>query len=155
MKCFPRYFILASLIGLMSCTPKEKIVKPDYIPKIHSEFHFHTQALLADILDEAKKENKGVFLDIYTDWCLPCKMMDEEVFSDKDLGKYYRDNFICYKVDAEKANGPDLVFLYDVQVYPTLLFLDHNGRVLIRKKGAAFQSEMYDLADEAMSLFPE
>ncbi|NNF20813.1 MAG: thioredoxin fold domain-containing protein, partial [Saprospiraceae bacterium] len=93
--------------------------------------------------------------DIYTDWCLPCKMMDEEVFSDKELGKYYRDNFICYKVDAEKANGPDLVFLYDVQVYPTLLFLDHNGRVLIRKKGAAFQSEMYDLADEAMSLFPE
>ena len=149
--------LLFSVLCLISfsCSSKKKISEVENRPGLETEFHFHIDTELSAILDLAKKENKGVFVDIYADWCLPCKLMDEEVFEDKDLGKFYRDNFICYKVDAERANGPDLVFLYDIQAYPTLLFLDHNGRVLVRKMGAAFHTEMYRLADEALLNFPE
>ena len=49
-----------------------------------------------------------------------------------------------------KKNGPELSMLYQVYAYPTLLFLDTNGRVLARKDGAAYHSELKDLADSAI-----
>lgn len=153
---FYRYcFSIFCLTIILSCSTPKKINESEYIPTPESAFSFHTDAELGEILDLAKEDNKVVFVDIYAEWCLPCKLMDEEVFSDQKLGEYFRDNFISYKVDAEKDNGPDLVLLYDIRAYPTLLFLDHNGRILVRKLGAAFHTEMYRLAEEALSRLPE
>ena len=111
---------------------------------------FVSSSTLSDVLDEAKKQNKLVFVDMYTTWCLPCKMMDENVFTDRNLGKFMGDNFLSYKVDAEKGTGPDLAFVYNVKVYPTLLFLDANGRVLQRQEGSATQSELRSMGEQAL-----
>ena len=77
--------------------------------------------------------------------------MDEDVFTDKAVSALMNDNFISYKVNAEKDNGPNLALLYQVNVFPTLLFLDKDGKVLVRKEGAAYQTEMKSLAEEAMA----
>lgn len=104
---------------------------------------------LMPVLEAAKAENKLVFVDFYTTWCLPCKLMDEDVFTDQEFGTFMNDNFINYKIDAEKGGGPDLALVYQVMVFPTLLFLDSNGRVLVRKDGAAYQTELRKLAAQA------
>ena len=107
---------------------------------------------LTSVLEMATEKDKLVFVDFYTTWCLPCKMMDEDVFPDKGISELFNDNFVSYKVDAEKANGPNLALLYQVNVYPTLLFLDKDGNVLVRKEGSAYHTELRNLAEEAMSL---
>lgn len=106
---------------------------------------------LTAVLDMAASKEKLVFVDFYTTWCLPCKLMDEDVFTDKGISQLMNDNFINYKIDAEKGNGPNLALLYQVNVFPTLLFLDEKGRVLVRKEGAAYQTELRSLAEEAMA----
>nr|MBP9044561.1 DUF255 domain-containing protein [Spirochaetota bacterium] len=54
-------------------------------------------------MDLAKKEGKGVIMFFYTDWCIYCKMMDSEVFSDAVVSSFMNENFINIKVNPEKS----------------------------------------------------
>ena len=108
----------------------------------------HTDKL-TEALERAKAEDKMVFIDFYTSWCLPCKLMDEDVFTDKAFGDYMNEHFISVKINAEQGNGPNLAALYQVKSYPTLLFVDLNGRVKSRKEGAAYQTELRRMGNEA------
>ena len=44
----------------------------------------------AEVLEMAKKQNKLVFIDIYTSWCGPCKHMADNVFPQAKVGEYYK-----------------------------------------------------------------
>ena len=114
-------------------------------------FDFKDAQNLTEVIDASVLEGKLVFLDVYTDWCLPCKMMDEDVFSDKELGDFFNENFISYKVNAEKGKGSQIAELYQVPGYPTLLFLDNKGRILVKKIGVAYHDELRSLAESAIS----
>lgn len=116
-----------------------------------STVKFDKSAKLSNVLDKATAEGKLVFVDFYTSWCLPCKMMDQDVFTDQQVIKFLNENFISYKVNAEKGNGVNLAFIYDVQAYPTLLFLDGKGKVLEKKIGAAYQSELMAMGNRALA----
>ncbi len=105
---------------------------------------------LQPLLDQAKAENKLIFLDFYTTWCLPCRVMDEEVFSLASTGAAIDKNFISYKVNAEKGNGPTLSTVFNVYAYPTLLFLDADGNILKRKDGSLSNSSFLNLAESAL-----
>lgn len=106
---------------------------------------------LSDVLDDAARQNKLVFVDFYTTWCLPCKLMDQDVFTDKNVAKFLNDNFLSYKVNGEKGNGPNLAFVYQVQAYPTLLFMDAKGVVIEKKVGAAYQTELMEMGRRALN----
>lgn len=86
-----------------------------------------------DIVALAKKENKLIFMDIFTEWCGPCKKMSSEIFTLKDVGDYYNKNFINYKIDAEKGEGLILAQQYNVQAYPTLIFINPKDESIITK----------------------
>lgn len=49
-----------------------------------------------------KKEQKKIFIDVYTDWCGWCKRMDNSTFKNKDVIKYMNDNFYAVKFNAEQ-----------------------------------------------------
>ena len=101
---------------------------------------FRTEAW-NEILSEAKQQNKVVFVDMYTSWCGPCKVMERDVFSQPEVGKYYNENFICYKLDAEKGEGIDLVEEYGVTGYPTYLFVNGDGQLLYNFSGVRTTKE--------------
>lgn len=46
------------------------------------------------ILKKAKKEKKLIYLDAYTTWCGPCKMMKKNIFPDEAVGKFYNQHFV-------------------------------------------------------------
>lgn len=85
-----------------------------------------------ELLAEAKKQQKLIFVDVYTDWCAPCKVMDAEIFPMQSVGDAYNPLFINYRLDAEKGEGIKLAVKYAVKSYPCYLFLDETGNVLDR-----------------------
>ncbi|ARK13622.1 thioredoxin family protein [Fibrivirga algicola] len=97
-----------------------------------------TSARWADILKKAKAENKLIFLDAYASWCGPCKMLQKNVFTQKTVGDYFNKKFINVKMDMEKGEGPALAQMYPLEAYPTLLFINGNGRVV--KKAIGYMS---------------
>ena len=58
-----------------------------------------------DALDAAKEEDKIIFVDAYAKWCGPCKRMAKEVFTKKEVGTFFNDNFINIKLDMEESHG--------------------------------------------------
>lgn len=90
----------------------------------------------AEILAKAKKQNKYVFLDAYTTWCGPCKWMDKNVFPTAEAGEYFNKNFVNAKIDMEKGEGLDIAKQYNVQAYPTYLYVDGDGNLVHRVVGS-------------------
>lgn len=147
-----RILLLLTFAFFASCNSSKKATNKEVSPYT---FDFINAETLSDAIEAADENDKLVFLDIYTDWCLPCKVMDEEVFTNKKLGEYFNSHFVSYKVNAEIGTGSMIADLYDVNGFPTLLFLDLNGRILVKNQGSVDYREMYDLADEALALNTE
>ncbi len=105
------------------------------------------------------KNPKKIFVDMYTSWCGPCKMMDRNTFTNKDVITYINANFYAVKFNAEgnevikdnkrtfsnpgynpakakKRNSQHQFTKYmGVRAYPTVLFLGEDGNLINRVKG--------------------
>ena len=90
-----------------------------------------------EVLEEAGRQSRLVMVDVYTDWCGPCKVMDMEVFTREDVGGFFNDHFVNYKLNAEDdgQRGPELAEKYQVQGYPFFLFIDNDGELVHRGVG--------------------
>lgn len=75
----------------------------------------------------AEKEKKMKMLYFYTDWCGWCKKMEKEAFTDKELTGFL-DKFIKVKINGDKDKQTTQKFA--VTGYPTLVFTDHEGKVI-------------------------
>lgn len=104
-----------------------------------------------DVLAEAKRQNKPVFVDIYTTWCGPCKMMAKQAFPDPKVGEKFNANFISYQIDAEKGEGISIAKRYAVDAYPTSLYVAANGDLIHRVIGYGGIKGMLDEADKAIA----
>ncbi|MEE9438014.1 MAG: thioredoxin family protein [Saprospiraceae bacterium] len=100
-------------------------------------------------LEKAKSEDKLVFIDAYTTWCGPCKWMSKNVFTDSDIGTYFNEKFVNMKIDMEKGEGKSISDRYDVVSYPTLLFVDGDGKIIHRSIGSRPVADFLDLGKAA------
>lgn len=82
--------------------------------------------------DQAKNENKKLFLDFETTWCGPCKIMDKLVYTADDVVKS-AENIIAVKIDGDEH--PELTKRFGVNAYPTLILLASDEQVIDRKVG--------------------
>ena len=92
---------------------------------------------LDEAIQAAKSENKLVFIDFYTTWCGPCKMMMKNVFPQPKVGEYFNNKYVCIKLDAEKE-GKEVAGRFQVKAYPTFVVLDTDEKVLLKKEGGNF-----------------
>lgn len=96
--------------------------------------HFY-DGLWQQVLLEASRSQKPVFIDFYTTWCGPCKRLQQEAFPHPRVAAFYNQHFINYKVDAEKGEGVSLAKKYEIHVYPTLVFIEPSGKEIYRTAG--------------------
>ena len=94
-----------------------------------------TEGSWKEVLSKAKAENKLIFIDVYTSWCGPCKMMAAETFPLKEVGDVFNAHFINYKIDAEKGEGIAIAKKFDVRAFPTYLFVNGDGELVYRVVG--------------------
>lgn len=94
--------------------------------------------------EQAKTENKPIFLDCYTSWCGPCKMMANNVFTLEAAGDYFNKNFVCVKIDMEKGEGPAIGKQYGVDAYPTFLIINADGKLMHKLVGAMSLEELIE-----------
>ncbi|MFN8357996.1 MAG: thioredoxin family protein [Spirosomataceae bacterium] len=88
-----------------------------------------------DLLKEAKRTHKAIFLDFMATWCGPCRQMEQETFSNSGVATYANERYLAYKVDIDWFAGMDIAEKYGVKQYPTIVFLDAQGKYMGRIKG--------------------
>jgi len=94
---------------------------------------------------QALNSGLPIFVDLYAEWCRPCKNMDAEVFSKETVGDFMNDNFVALKIDIDSETGRAVARKYDVRSVPTFLVLDTDGNLLGRTSGA--RTEQQFIAD--------
>ena len=98
----------------------------------------------------AKENPKPMFIDVYTDWCGWCKVMDKKTFSKPEIAAYMNEHYYNVKLDGEgketiNFQGHSFKYVASVQrgyhelaaallqgklSYPTVVFLDENQNML-------------------------
>lgn len=91
--------------------------------------------LFKDAMAKAKQTNKLVFLDCYTSWCGPCKMMSNTVFPQEKVGAYMNPRFVNIKIDMEKGEGVELAKRLQISAYPTFIIFNGDGNEIGRFLG--------------------
>lgn len=105
-----------------------------------------------EALEAQKKDPKPIFMDVYTNWCGPCKMLDSNTFQDANIAEFISKNYYAVKFNAEgnetinfkglKYTNPNFVadkagrnsvhefsIFLEVRGYPTMIIFDANGEV--------------------------
>lgn len=108
---------------------------------------------LKEALAKAKAENKIVFIDIYATWCGPCKMLSRDVFVDENLGQFMNEHFVNVKLDGEKEDGERLMIDFDLNSYPTMLFISPDMENLNKIVGFVDAEKIE--AEARAVIFPE
>jgi thioredoxin-related protein len=106
-----------------------------------------------EALAAQEKNPKKILMDAYTTWCGPCKMMDKNTFTNKDVVNFVNKHFYPVKFDAE---GTEEVLYKDfnytnpnhdpnrkgrnsqhfltnalkISGYPSLVFFDEKSNVI-------------------------
>jgi thiol-disulfide isomerase/thioredoxin len=84
------------------------------------------EGTFSQMLEKAKSENKILMVDFFTDWCKWCVELDLKVYSDAEVALFANNNFINFKIDAEKGEGVGLKEKYQIPGYPTIVFLKND-----------------------------
>ncbi len=93
---------------------------------------------------------KGVIIDFYADWCIPCKELDALTFSDENVIKL-SENFLNLKADMTKSLDPEVENLrrkYNILGVPTVLILDSNLNEIHRITGFVNATEFSKLLND-------
>ena len=88
--------------------------------------HFENQTV-----EQLLEAGKPIFIDFYADWCAPCKQLDRETFTDKDVMTTAQ-SFTMLKVDCTKPDAATQAFMNQFKVtgMPTLVFISGSGKQL-------------------------
>ena len=111
------------------------------IDKTESELIFKKISSVKDLNSHLNnKKNKITFLDVYADWCIECKLMEQKTFRDADIEKILK-NYLLIKIDVTNNSKDDLELLEYLSILgpPAYKFFSADG---IELKGFSIQGYM-------------
>ena len=109
----------AAAIAIVMALPKKIEAEIPWQP-------YSEQALL-----EAERAGKGVIVDTFADWCIPCKELDQSTFTNAAV-KTEAERFVTLKLDLTRSDrGSEAARAKDrfgIRGVPTVIFLDGAGK---------------------------
>jgi thiol:disulfide interchange protein len=124
----------AMVLAFLPGTKNNQPVKTVNIPVEEKGIQF-MEPNWSKALAEAKKQNKPIFLDAYTSWCGPCRMLKKNTFTDKAVGEFFNKNFINIALDMERGDGIAVAEKYGIAAYPTLIITDADQKSVSISEG--------------------
>lgn len=103
-----------------------------------------------ETFSQAKRSGKYIFVDAYTTWCGPCKLLKSTTFRDKNTAAFFNENFVSYAVDMEKGEGVGLAEKWEVTAYPALLFFSPEGKMVLRQTGYVDGKKLIEFGKQAL-----
>lgn len=104
----------------------------------------------AEALAKAQSEERLIFVDAYAAWCGPCKRMAAQTFPDPKAGEFFNANFVNMKIDMEKPENAEFARKYPVGSYPTLMFIDATGKIVLKEVGAKNVDQLIETGRKAL-----
>ena len=119
-----------------------------------------------EALELQKKTPKKIMMDVYTNWCGPCKMLDKNTFQKKEVADYVNKHYYAVKFNGEgnesvnykektfsnpkynpanakrRNSAHDLTRYLQVSAYPTIVFFDDKGEVIAPIRGYQKPSQL-------------
>ncbi len=127
-----------------------------------SEIEFKNEMTWNAIREKAKSLRKYIFLECYATWCVPCKLMDNETYSNIAVGQYFNEHFISARVQIDTSKNDDdltkmwyedantIKKLYKVELVPSFLFFSPDGELVHRAMGYKDTMEIINIAKSAL-----
>ena len=109
----------------------------------------------AKAVAEARKQKKLIFIDAYTSWCGPCRMLKQNTFTDKAAGEYFNKHFVNIALDMEKGDGIAFAEKYQVRVYPTLMIMDPDQRSVSTSEGYINPGQLIEFGKYVVNKLPK
>ncbi len=85
----------------------------------------------------ATQEGKLLFIDLYAPWCGPCRVMDNEVFSRREVGDFFAQHFVAAKYNVDRPTGSQLMRRHGRGAIPLYLVFSTDGELLGRIEGSS------------------
>ena len=76
-----------------------------------------------------------LFVDVYADWCGPCKVMDREVYTDPSVAEYMNSNYVSVRMDGETDYGRIYASEQKLEGYPSMFIFSDDGERVSRIMG--------------------
>jgi thiol-disulfide isomerase/thioredoxin len=144
---FTQILVVISFLFAVPLVAQNEVSKEPKTPKfpITDEGVVFFKGSFKDALKKAAAEKKFVFIDVYTDWCKPCKMMAAEAFSHPDISDKMNAFFINFKANPETGHR-DIASRYGVNAFPTTIIVDSTGGLIAKNTGyggvGAFENQL-------------
>jgi len=131
-----RTFALLAVAGLALCArpaAADMGARADSLLRLESRVRWEPGAP-ESALARARRDSLPAYLDFYATWCAPCRWMDRVVYPDPLLADA-SEGVRMIRVDIDSPAGKALAARYDVQAYPTLVFVAGDGHEQLRWVG--------------------
>jgi len=81
----------------------------------------------------ARITDKPMMIEFWADWCAPCKIMENEVYSDARVATALKEKMVAVRIHFDLQK--DLVRQYNVEAIPNIIFTDSWGTEFVRHRG--------------------
>ncbi len=119
-----------------------------------------------EAVERSRTEKRKIFIDVYTDWCGWCKVMDKKTFNEPAVAKILNEEYYPVKFNAEQRedvvyDGTTFKFieqgnrgthqlaaalLQNQLSYPTVVFLNEEFAIVHILKGFRQAPEFHKIA---------